>query len=247
MNHLSAIDSSGSPQISSQGIRHGTLWRASLPVPLLPEPLSPVRAARDTPASEPGLPQLPRPGPAPSSVVVPLTGAARRLTFVPCAPHRSRTRAIRRRLASAPNLTYVTADLNMPEAAVRAQLDGLPFGNACFDVVICSQVLEHVEHDLESMAELHRVLARTGQALIMVPVNRKLEETYEDPSITDPEARKRAFDHPGHLRYYGADVTTRLEESGFEVEPVDYVDRLPPGEAERINAPPGELIYVCSR
>jgi SAM-dependent methyltransferase len=161
--------------------------------------------------------------------------------------HIAPERAMRRRLASAPNLTYVTADLNMPEAPVRAQLDSLPFGNACFDVVICSHVLEHVEKDLESMAELHRVLARTGPALIMVPVNRKLAETYEDPSITDPEARKRAFGHPGHLRYYGADVTARLEESGFEVEPVDYADRLPPREAERINAPPGELIYVCSR
>jgi SAM-dependent methyltransferase len=159
--------------------------------------------------------------------------------------HIAPERAIRHRLASAPNLTYVTADLNMPEAAVRAQLDRLPFESACFDVVICSHVLEHVEHDLESMAELHRVLAPTGQALIMVPVNRKLAETFEDPSITDPEARKRAFGHPGHVRYYGADVTARLEECGFHVEPVDYVDRLPPGEAARISARRGELIYVC--
>jgi SAM-dependent methyltransferase len=160
--------------------------------------------------------------------------------------HIAPERAIRRRLASAPNLTYVTADLNMPEASVRAKLDRLPFDNACFDVVICSHVLEHVDNDLESMAEMHRVLAPTGQALIMVPVNRKLAETYEDPSITDPDVRKRAFGHPGHVRYYGADVTARLEASGFDVEPIDYVDRMPPGEAERIRASRGELIYVCT-
>jgi SAM-dependent methyltransferase len=159
--------------------------------------------------------------------------------------HVAPERAIRRRLAAARNLTYVTADLNMPEAAVRAQLNRLPFENACFDVVICSHVLEHVEHDLEAMAEMHRVLAPTGRALIMVPVNRKLAETYEDPSITDPDARKRAFGHPGHLRYYGTDVTDRLEESGFEVEPIDYVDRMSPGEAEHISASRGELIYIC--
>ena len=34
--------------------------------------------------------------------------------------HIAPERAMRRRPASAPNLTYVTADLNMPEAAVRA-------------------------------------------------------------------------------------------------------------------------------
>jgi SAM-dependent methyltransferase len=159
--------------------------------------------------------------------------------------HVAPERAIRRHLDSVPNLTYVTTDLNMLEAAVHAELDRLPFADACFDVVICSHVLEHVEHDRESMAEMRRVLAPTGQALIMVPVNRHFAETYEDPSITDPDARKRAFGHPGHLRYYGADVTARLEESGFEVEAIDYVDRLPPGEAERIRASRGEVIYVC--
>jgi hypothetical protein len=92
---------------------------------------------------------------------------------------------------------------------------------------------------------MRRVLAPAGQALIMVPVKRQFAETYENPSITDPDARKRAFGHPGHLRYYGADVTARLEESGFKVEPIEYVDRLTPGEAERIGASPGELIYVC--
>jgi SAM-dependent methyltransferase len=159
--------------------------------------------------------------------------------------HVAPERAIRRRLSSAPNLTYVTADLAMAEAAVHSELGRLPFEDACFDVVICSHVLEHVEHDFESMIEMHRVLAPTGRALVMVPVNPRLSETYEDPSVTEPEARRRAFGHPAHVRYYGADVTTRLEQSGFEVEPIDYVDHMPPGEARRIRASRGELIYVC--
>jgi SAM-dependent methyltransferase len=159
--------------------------------------------------------------------------------------HVAPERAIRRRLSSAPNLAYVTIDLKMAEAAVHSELESLPFEDACFDIVICSHVLEHVERDFESMAEMRRVLARTGQALIMVPVNRRLSETYEDPSITDPDARRRAFGHPGHVRYYGTDVTTRLEASGFEVEPIDYVDHIPHEEAELIRVSCGELIYVC--
>jgi SAM-dependent methyltransferase len=159
--------------------------------------------------------------------------------------HVAPERAIRRRLSSAPNLTYATTDLGMAEAAVHSELSRLPFEDACFDVVICSHVLEHVEQDRESMVEMHRVLAPTGQALVMVPVHPRLSETYEDPSITDPDARKRAFGHAGHVRYYGADVTTRLEQAGFSVEPIDYVDHLPAGEAEHIRASRGELIYVC--
>jgi SAM-dependent methyltransferase len=159
--------------------------------------------------------------------------------------HVAPERAIRRRLSSAPNLTYVTTDLGMAEAAVHSELSRLPFEDACFDIVICSHVLEHVEQDRESMIEMHRVLAPTGQALVMVPVHPRLSETYEDPSITDPDARRRAFGHPGHVRYYGTDVTTRLEQAGFSVEPIDYVDHMPAGEAEHIRASRGELIYVC--
>jgi predicted SAM-dependent methyltransferase len=135
----------------------------------------------------------------------------------------------------------------MPEAAVRAELSCLPFEDTSFDLVICSHVLEHIEHDRASMGEMHRVLAPSGQALIMVPVNRHLAQTYEDPSISDPEARRQAFGHPGHVRYYGTDVIARLEDSGFEVEPIDYVDRMPREEAERIRARRGELIYICRR
>ena len=95
------------------------------------------------------------------------------------------------------------------------------------------------------MVEIHRVLDPTGRALIMVPVNPRLSETYEDPSVTDPDARKRTFGHPGHVRYYGPDVTARLAKSGFRVEPIEYVDQMRPGEADRIRASRGELIYVC--
>jgi SAM-dependent methyltransferase len=139
----------------------------------------------------------------------------------------------------------VATDLNVAKAAVQAELGRLPFENACFDIVICSHVLEHIEDDLESMVEMHRVLAPTGKALIMVPVSPRLSETYEDPSLTDAEARKRAFGHPGHVRYYGKDVTARLQGSGFDVDPLEYVDHLPLGEAERIGARRGDLIYVC--
>src|SRR5262245_1895498 len=112
--------------------------------------------------------------------------------------HVAPARAMRQRLGSAPNLTYVTTDLEMAEAAVHSELSRLPFEDQRFDVIICSHVLEHVEHDHQSMVEMHRVLAPTGRALVMVPVNPRLSQTYEDASITEPDARRQAFGHPGH-------------------------------------------------
>jgi SAM-dependent methyltransferase len=159
--------------------------------------------------------------------------------------HVAPERALGRRRSSATNLTYLPADPKMAEADVHSELGKLPFEGACFDIVICSHVLEHVQHDLESIVEMHRVLTPTGQALIMVPVNSRLSQTCEDPSITDPDARKRAFGHRGHVRYYGSDVTTRLDKSGFDVELIDHVDHMPPEGAERIRASRGQLVYVC--
>lgn len=161
--------------------------------------------------------------------------------------HIAPERSMHPRLRSLPNLTYVSADLEMPRAAVRAELTRLPFGDASFDVVICSHVLEHVEPDQQAMAELRRVLNHTGRALVMVPVRRGQAATYEDASITDAHARLEAFGHPGHVRHYGADVAARLEAAGFTVDPVDYVDHLAAGEADRITAVKGETIFVCRR
>ena len=44
-----------------------------------------------------------------------------------------------------------------------------PFGDASFDLVVCMEVLEHVEHQAELIAEIHRVLAPGGLAVVSVP------------------------------------------------------------------------------
>ena len=44
------------------------------------------------------------------------------------------------------------------------------FPSNCFDLVICSHVLEHVREDRQAMAELFRVTRPGGLALLPVPV-----------------------------------------------------------------------------
>lgn len=53
--------------------------------------------------------------------------------------------------------------------ALRGDAQRLPFGDARFDKVICSEVLEHVPDDRQAMSELVRVLTDDGTLAISVP------------------------------------------------------------------------------
>ncbi len=84
------------------------------------------------------------------------------------------------------NRTTVCVDLHMPNLVsyrrraavvdgtahrfcVVARASQLPFKCDTFRFALCSEVLEHLEDDDEAVAELTRVLARRGRAVITVP------------------------------------------------------------------------------
>lgn len=54
-------------------------------------------------------------------------------------------------------------------ALSAADITRLPFANASFDIVICSEVLEHIHDHHQAMAELERVLTPSGDLVISVP------------------------------------------------------------------------------
>ena len=53
----------------------------------------------------------------------------------------------------------------------------------------CSHILEHVENDRKAMRELYRILKSNGVGIIMAPILLTLKEVYENPHITDENAR----------------------------------------------------------
>jgi SAM-dependent methyltransferase len=62
---------------------------------------------------------------------------------------------------------YVGVDVAPgPAVDVVGSADALPFADGRFDVVLCSQVLEHVERPPRVLAEIHRVLRPGGVALL---------------------------------------------------------------------------------
>jgi SAM-dependent methyltransferase len=160
--------------------------------------------------------------------------------------HLAPEKAMADRLRRLPELDYVTFDLREPAASVRGDLTRAPFASGAFDVVICSHVLEHIPDDRAAMQELCRVLAPDGTAVVLVPVRQASAVTDEDPTITSPEARLRAYGHRDHVRYYGRDVTERLAGAGFAVDSVDYAARLSAAARERTRVAGAEPVYACS-
>lgn len=152
--------------------------------------------------------------------------------------HVAPERILEKRLKSQPNLDYVSVDLARRRATVKADITGLPFPENSFDVILCSHVLEHVVDDRKAMRELHRVLRPSGWAAIMVPIKWRRDQTFEDPTVVAPRDRERVFGQADHVRIYGRDFTSRLEEAGFRVSVEDYRRELGEERARRYGLRP---------
>jgi len=95
--------------------------------------------------------------------------------------------------------------------ALRGDLTALPFPDASFDVVMASEVLEHIPADEQAIAEIVRVLRPGGRVAITVPrwwperVCWALSRDYHDVP-------------GGHVRIYRGDVLAdRLTRAGLTV------------------------------
>jgi len=143
------------------------------------------------------------------------------------------------------NINYITTDFSMRGVDLRASLTDLPFYSNFFDLIYCSNVLEHIENDALAISELFRVTKYGGLAIIQVPV--KGEVTFEDSKVTSDEERDRLFGQCDHVRYYGKDIKQKLERVGFQVEECKMPDalNLSEGEIERYRIAKRELVHIC--
>ena len=145
------------------------------------------------------------------------------------------------------NLEYITGDIESPLAKVKMDVHEIPFDEGTFDVVFCNHVMEHVENDIKSMSEIHRVLKPGGWAIIQSPVYMELDHTLEDPSITDPLEREKIYGQDDHMRKYGKDYGERLRKAGFEVTEDNYLNELSDETRKRYALPEEEVIYFCEK
>lgn len=116
-----------------------------------------------------------------------------------------------------------------------------------FDVIVCNHVFEHILDDQKAMTELYRVLKVDGWAILQVPIDYELKVTFEDKTITTPEARKEAFGQSDHVRQYGSDYKDRLKNAGFKVSPIPYTESFSESERFKFGLPKSRNIYLCQK
>ena len=152
-----------------------------------------------------------------------------------------------KRFKNLKNLDYTTADLESPIADVKMDIREMPFDDNSFDSLMCNHVLEHIDNELKATKEIYRVLKPGGWAILQVPLDASLEETYEDFSITSPKDREKHFGQYDHVRLYGRDYAKRLEKSGLKVYPDKLVEEIGGELAKRYRLDKSELLYFCKK
>ena len=136
---------------------------------------------------------------------------------------------------------YITADIESPLAKVKMDIHQIPFPENKFDVVLCNHVLEHVQDDIKAMSEIKRVLKPGGWAIMQVPFFSPVPEvTIEDPTITGPREREKAFGQDDHVRKFGKDYSKRIERAGLK----SVEDNFAKSQPERYGLQREEIIFI---
>jgi SAM-dependent methyltransferase len=154
---------------------------------------------------------------------------------------------LQKKFKKQPNLDYLSADLFSHLAMTKIDITDIPHRDNTFDVILCSHVLEHIPDDRKAMKELLRVLKPNGWAILQVPIDRKRDKTFEDPTVTSPEERERLFWQHDHVRLYGRDYQDRLRDAGFVVEVNNCVKDLEDEIIEKYRLDKREDIYLCKK
>lgn len=86
-------------------------------------------------------------------------------------------------------------------------LENASFSPGSFDAIVCGEVLEHLDNDLEAIKKFHSLLKKDGVLILTVPLEGKGWDAWDDIS--------------GHLRLYDfSALSAMLVSAGFSLEKV---------------------------
>lgn len=109
----------------------------------------------------------------------------------------------------------------LPTYHFNIETEPFPFTAAAFDVVLCCEILEHLQHDpLAALREIHRVLRPGGALIVTTPNVARLENVARllaGENVYDPYSGYGPYGR--HNREYTLGELRRLlEHAGFAVE-----------------------------
>lgn len=119
---------------------------------------------------------------------------------------------------------YISFDIGR-FAMEKGDLTQMRYGDNIADYFLCFHVLEHLEDDLRALSEIRRVLKLGGLAILQVPIDWDLAQTYEYPAPNPRDV--------GHVRRYGRDFADRISSHGFQVSIVTVADCVANSEIDQ--------------
>jgi ubiquinone/menaquinone biosynthesis C-methylase UbiE len=143
------------------------------------------------------------------------------LAHLPARPERIAATDISERILEVARASAAEAGIEVK--AMRANLEALPYSDGSCDVVLCTQVIEHLLDPGRGLAELARVLAPGGRAIVTTDHRRNLVTKALNLPRT---AAVRAFRLRGrsakvtfpHRDFRRDEVAHLAREAGLEVE-----------------------------
>jgi SAM-dependent methyltransferase len=118
--------------------------------------------------------------------------------------------------------------VNVYSKVVNVNLEEMPFDDESFDIIVTSDVMEHVRCDQLAHFEIHRCLKPSGHYVFTVPFVPRWEKTQirvdatgpKDVALMDNEYHGDPVTGRGILVYriYGKELIKQLEQLGFEVK-----------------------------
>jgi len=148
---------------------------------------------------------------------------------------------------------YICADIT-----TGTDIMSMPqYSDETFDIVIANDVLEHIAILSKGIKEVNRVLKKGGYFICTVPQRDNLEKTEEDPNINTPQLREKHYGQSDHLRIFGNDFKSILENYNFHVKVFDknsfqqdIVEKhilFPQKLSREYNVTNYRKIYVCKK
>ncbi len=114
----------------------------------------------------------------------------------------------RERFAGRPECRFQLLDLVIAGETELAALE-----RERFDTIICINVLEHIEDDLEALRRMRRIVQPGGTLVLLVPAHQALYGEYDRLD--------------GHYRRYGRRaLRRRLEDGGFAVRSIRHFNAI---------------------
>ena len=135
---------------------------------------------------------------------------------------------------------YRTTDLYARGVDLKLNIENIDQPSGSWDVIICSHVLEHVDHH-KALKELRRILSPGGNLLALFPVVEGWSDHYEDETVVSERDRGLHFGKENHVRRFGASIRNDFVAAGFELDCFAPIGAM----VVEFGLIPGETLFIA--